>query len=72
MSCVVHPGPPRDGWLPLDLSLFNMAVYSKLRGCDLVALWKGSLCCRRVKERTSMIHSETGKPVWFWITETSH
>ncbi|WP_374437173.1 tyrosine-type recombinase/integrase [Tabrizicola sp.] len=55
-----------------DLALFNMAVDSKLRGCDLVGLRvRDVLAAERVKERTSMIQSKTGKPVRFEITETT-
>jgi integrase len=55
-----------------DLALFNMAVDSKLRGCDLVALRvRDVFAAGRVKERASMIQSKTGKPVRFEITETT-
>jgi integrase len=55
-----------------DLALFNMAVDSKLRGFDLVALQvRDVFAAGRVKERTSMIQSKTGKPVRFEITETT-
>ncbi|MGP9804377.1 tyrosine-type recombinase/integrase [Paracoccus sp. NSM] len=55
-----------------DLALFNMAVDSKLRGCDLVGLRvRDVFAAGRVKERTSMIQSKTGKPVRFEITETT-
>ena len=53
-----------------DLALFNMAVDSKLRGCDLVCLKVVDvLAAGRVKERTSVFQSKTGKPVQFEITE---
>lgn len=55
-----------------DLALFNMAVDSKLRGCDLLGLRvRDVFAAGRVKERTSMIQSKTGKPVRFEITETT-
>lgn len=55
-----------------DLALFNMAVDSKLRGCDLVCLRiRDVFVAGRVKERASMIQSKTGKPVKFEITETT-
>lgn len=57
---------------PRDLALFNMALNSKLRGCDLVALRvRDVFAAGRVKERASMIQSKTGKPVRFEITETT-
>ncbi len=53
-----------------DLALFNMAVDSKLRGCDLVRLKVPDVyVAGRVKERTSILQSKTGKPVQFEITE---
>jgi site-specific recombinase XerC len=55
-----------------DLALFNMAVDSKLRGCDLVALHvRDILVAGRVKERASITQSKTGRPVRFEITETT-
>lgn len=55
-----------------DLALFNMAIDSKLRGCDLVALRvRDVFSARQVKERASMIQSKTGKPVRFEITDTT-
>lgn len=55
-----------------DLALFNMAVDSKLRGCDLVCLRvRDVFVSGRVKERASMTQSKTGKPVKFEVTETT-
>lgn len=55
-----------------DLALFNMAVDSKLRGCDLVCLRVKDVCAAgRVKERASVTQSKTRKPVRFEITETT-
>jgi hypothetical protein len=52
-----------------DLALFNLAIDSKLRGCDLVCL-KGAdvFVAGRVKERASIIQRKTQKPVRFGIT----
>lgn len=53
-----------------DLALFNMAVDSKLRGCDLVRLKVADVVVAgRVKERASTIQSKTQRPVQFEITE---
>ena len=53
-----------------DLALFNMAVDSKLRGCDLVKLEVTDVfVAGRIKERTSVIQSKTQQPVQFEITE---
>lgn len=53
-----------------DLALFNLAIDSKLRGCDLVKLMVADVyAAGQVKERTSIIQSKTKKPVRFEITE---
>lgn len=53
-----------------DLALFNMAVDSKLRGCDLVRLRVADVfAAGAVKERTSILQSKTKSPVRFEITE---
>ncbi|PYF06282.1 phage integrase family protein [Rhodobacter viridis] len=55
-----------------DLALFNMAVDSKLRGCDLVGLRVNDVTAAgHVKERASGTQSKTRKPVRFEITETT-
>jgi integrase len=52
-----------------DLALFNLAVDSKLRGCDLVRLLVADVfVAGRVKERTSILQSKTKQPVQFEIT----
>ena len=53
-----------------DLALFNMAIDSKLRGCDLVRLKVIDIFASgQVKERASVLQSKTQKPVRFEITE---
>lgn len=53
-----------------DLALFNMAVDSKLRGCDLVCMKVADVfTAGSIKERASIVQSKTGKPVQFEITE---
>lgn len=55
-----------------DLALFNMAVDSKLRGCDLVGLRvRDVFAAGRAKGRASIIQSKTGKPVRFEVTEST-
>ncbi len=55
-----------------DLALFNMAIDSKLRGCDLVCLRvREVFVAGRAKDRASVTQSKTGKPVRFEITETT-
>jgi len=55
---------------PRDLALFNMAIDSKLRGCDLVRLRvRDVFAVERVRERTSITQRKTGQPVRFELTE---
>ncbi len=75
-----RPLKPKDVWairvrLQLegrkrDLALFNLAIDSKLRGCDLVALRVDDVYVGgRVRDRATVIQRKTGKPVQFEITE---
>jgi integrase len=77
-----RPLKPKDVWairvrLQLegstrDLALFNMAIDSKLRGCDLVKLRVEDVQTEsRVKERSTVIQQKTGKPVQFELTEVT-
>ena len=53
-----------------DLALLNLAIDSKLRGCDLVSLRDAEvLVAGRVRERATVVQSKTNKPVQFEITE---
>jgi site-specific recombinase XerD len=50
--------------------LFNLAIDSKLRGCDLVRLAVDDVCAGgRVRDRTTIIQKKTGRPVQFELTE---
>ena len=50
--------------------MFNLAIYSKLRGCDLVRLQVDDVCVGgRVRDRGTVIQKKTGRPVQFEITE---
>ena len=75
-----RPLKPKDVWairarLQLerrkrDLALFNLAIDSKLRGCDLVRLQVDDVCVGiQVRDRTTVIQKKTGRPVQFEITE---
>ncbi len=75
-----RPLKPKDVWairvrLQLqhrarDLALFNLAIDSKLRGCDLVWLQIDDVCAGgRVRDRANIIQKKTGRPVQFEITE---
>ncbi len=55
-----------------DLTLFNVAIDSKLRGCDLVKLTVTDLVKDdRVWERVSVIQSKTKRPVQFELSENT-
>lgn len=75
-----RPLKPREVWtirvrLQLeqrrrDLALFNLAIDSKLRGCDLVRLRVSDVSVGgRVQDRATVIQRKTGRPVQFEITE---
>jgi integrase len=54
------------------LALFNLAIDSKLRGCDLVRLKVIDLVSNdRVRERVSVIQSKTNRPVQFEVSENT-
>ena len=53
-----------------DLALFDVALDSKLRGCDVVALRIGDLFAGDApRKRGMVIQQKTGRPVQFEITE---
>lgn len=53
-----------------DLALFNLAIDSKLRGCDLVRLKVEDVAAGgEVKARAIIIQQKTKRPVQFEITE---
>ncbi len=53
-----------------DLAMFNLAIDSKLRGCDLVALKVEDVApCGVVKQRAAIRQKKTGRSVQFEITD---
>jgi len=75
-----RPLKPKDVWairvrLQLKhrsrgLALFNFAIDSKLRGCDLMRLQVDDVCADdRVRDRATVIQKKTSRPVQFEITE---
>ena len=55
-----------------DTALFNLAIDSKLRGCDLVGLRVGDLVVGgAVRDRVSIIQRKTGRPVQFEVSENT-
>ncbi|MCO5073972.1 MAG: tyrosine-type recombinase/integrase [Rhizobiaceae bacterium] len=52
-----------------DRALFDLAIDSKLRGCDLVKMKIGSLVSGpAIRTRSMVIQQKTGRPVQFEIT----
>ena len=75
-----RPLKPKDVWTirvrlkmeerRRDLAMFNLAIDSKLRGCDLVRLRIDDVFVGgRVRDRAMVIQKKTGRPVQFEITE---
>jgi integrase len=55
-----------------DLVIFNLAIDSKLRACDLVKLRLDDVCSGlTVRHRATIVQKKTGRPVQFEITEQS-
>ena len=55
-----------------DLVIFNLAIDSKLRACDLVKLRLDDICSGvKVRHRATIVQKKTGRPVQFEITEQS-
>ena len=53
-----------------DLALFNLAIDSKLRACDLVKLRVDEVCSgAKVRHRATIVQKKTGRPVQFEIKE---
>jgi integrase len=53
-----------------ELAMFNLAIDSKLRGCDLVRLKIDDLYVGgRLRDRATIIQKKTGRPVQFELTE---
>jgi len=53
-----------------DLALFNLAIDSKLRACDLVKLWVADVANGgTISSRAVVLQQKTGRPVQFEITQ---
>lgn len=53
-----------------DLALFNLAIDSKLRGCDLLRIRVSDLRMGgEIRSRAKIVQSKTGNPVQFEITK---
>lgn len=55
-----------------DLALFDIALDSKLRGCDVVSLRVADIVAAgAVRSRATVIQQKTGRPVQFEITDSA-
>ncbi len=55
-----------------ELALFNLAIDSKLRACDLVKIRVNDVCHGdRIAQRAIVMQQKTHRPVQFEITETT-
>ena len=55
-----------------DRALFDLAINSKLRGCDLVKLKIGDMVGGgQIRHRAMVVQQKTGKPVQFEIAEAA-
>lgn len=75
-----RPLKPRDVWAirarleirgnKRDIALFNLAIDSKLRACDLVSLRVSEVHTQgRLHERATITQRKTGRPVQFELSE---
>jgi hypothetical protein len=55
-----------------DRTLFNLAIDSKLRGCDVVKIRIGDLVSGgRVRARATAVQQKSGRPVQFELPEAA-
>ena len=53
-----------------DRALFDLAIDSKLRGCDLVKIRISDIVCdRRIRTRATVVQQKTGTPVQFELID---
>ncbi|WP_267224495.1 tyrosine-type recombinase/integrase, partial [Novosphingobium clariflavum] len=51
-------------------ALFDLAIDSKLRGCDLVKMTIGDIACdRKIRTRATVVQQKTGRPVQFELMD---
>ncbi len=61
----------REGRLR-DRAIFNLAIDSKLRGCDVVRIRIGDLTSGgQVRSRATVVQQKTGRPVQFELLESA-
>jgi integrase len=67
---MVDPDPAPDRRRARDLAMFNLAIDSKLRGCDVVALKVDDVAPNGyAADRATVRQRKTGKPVKFELTD---
>ena len=55
-----------------DLAMFNVAIDSELRGCDLVGLRVGDvMLAGSIRPRPSVLQQKTGRPAPFEVTDAT-
>ena len=74
LSTLSRSGLYASGWSRSTGSeigaLFDLAIDSKLRGCDLVKVWIGDLVSGgRIRQRAIVTQQKTGRPVQFELLE---
>ena len=53
-----------------DRALFDLAIDSKLRGCDLVKIRTSDIVCdRKIRTRATVVQQKTGRPVQFELMD---
>ena len=53
-----------------DRALFDLAIDSKLRGCDLVKIRINDIVCdRKIRARATVVQQKTGRPVQFELMD---
>ena len=56
--------------LSRDLAMFNLAIDSKLRGCDLAKIRISDIVCdRKIRTRATVVQQKTGRPVQFELMD---
>ena len=69
-TCLVDPYQTADGRADVRFGMFNLAIDSKLRGCDVVALRVEDVAPSGYSvDRATVRQKKTGRPVRFELTE---
>jgi integrase len=69
-ACLVDPDETPDQSRARDLAMFNLAIDSKLRGCDVVAIRVEDVAAGGyTADRATVRQKKTGRPVRFELSE---